>query len=48
MYPVRIIQKAEMKLTAFTFITETWMPQNGYRPNVSAPAFIYYDERFRW
>jgi predicted transcriptional regulator YdeE len=33
-------------LKAFKFITEIWMPDNGYRPNVSAPAFIYYDERF--
>jgi hypothetical protein len=28
------------------FITEIWMPDNGYRPNASTPAFIYCDERF--
>ena len=33
-------------LKAFMFLTEKWIPENGYEQNFDAPAFIYYDDRF--
>ncbi len=33
-------------LKAFKFLTESWLPQNGYSQSLNVPMFIYYDERF--
>lgn len=33
-------------LEAFNYLTEKWIPENGYALKPNVPLFIYYDERF--
>jgi predicted transcriptional regulator YdeE len=33
-------------LRAVGYITEKWIPENGYKQNYEVPVFVYYDERF--